>query len=73
MTDIVQRDIVPQLTSVPNVQRVDNSGVKPAMRIWLNAWKMAAGCNGHDVRNTLQGTTLLVPWAQARALLNGLP
>ena len=60
MTDIVQRDIVPQLTSVPNVQRVDNSGVKPAMRIWLNAWKMAAlGVTAHDVRNTLQGNNVI--------------
>ena len=55
VTDIVQRDIVPQLTSVPNVQRVENSGVKPAMRIWLNAWKMAAlDVTAHDVRETLQ-------------------
>ena len=60
VTDIVQRDIVPQLTSVPNVQRVDNSGVKPAMRIWLNAWKMAAlGVTAHDVRDTLQGNNVI--------------
>jgi multidrug efflux pump len=54
VTDIVQRDIVPQLTSVPNVQRVENSGVKPAMRVWLNAWKMAAlNVTAHDIKNTL--------------------
>jgi multidrug efflux pump len=60
VTDIVQRDIVPQLTSVPNVQRVENSGVKPAMRIWLNAWKMAAlGVTAHDVRDTLQSNNVI--------------
>jgi multidrug efflux pump len=60
VTDIVQRDIVPQLTSVPNVQRVENSGVKPAMRIWLNAWKMAAlDVTAHDVKNTLQSNNVI--------------
>ena len=60
VTDIVQRDIVPQLTSVPNVQRVENSGVKPAMRIWLNAWKMAAlDVTAHDVRETLQNNNVI--------------
>ena len=55
VTDIVQRNIVPQLTSVSNVQRVENSGVKPAMRIWMNAWKMAAlNVTAHDIKNTLQ-------------------
>ncbi len=60
VTDIVQRDIVPQLTSVPNVQRVENSGVKPAMRIWLNAWKMAAlNVTAHDIKNTLQSNNVI--------------
>ena len=60
VTDIVQRDIVPQLTSVPNVQRVENSGVRPAMRIWLNAWKMAAlNVTAHEVRDTLQSNNII--------------
>ena len=60
VTDIVQRDIVPQLTSVPNVQRVENSGVKPAMRIWLNAWKMAAlNVTAHDVKTTLESNNVI--------------
>ncbi len=60
VTDIVQRDIVPQLTSVPNVQRVENSGVRPAMRIWLNAWKMAAlSVTAHEVRETLQSNNVI--------------
>ena len=60
VTDIVQRDIVPQLTSVPNVQRVENSGVRPAMRIWLNAWKMAAlNVTAHEVRDTLQSNNVI--------------
>ena len=60
VTDIVQRDIVPQLTSVPNVQRVENSGVRPAMRIWLNAWKMAAlDVTAHEVRDTLQSNNVI--------------
>lgn len=60
VTDIVQRDIVPQLTSVPNVQRVENSGVRPAMRIWLNAWKMAAlNVTAHEVRDALQSNNVI--------------
>jgi multidrug efflux pump len=60
VTDIVQRNIVPQLTSVPNVQRVENSGVKPAMRVWLNAWKMAAlNVTAHDIKNTLQSNNVI--------------
>ena len=60
VTDIVQRDTVPQLTSVPNVQRVENSGVRPAMRIWLNAWKMAAlNVTAHEVRDTLQSNNVI--------------
>ena len=60
VTDIVQRNIVPQLTSVSNVQRVENSGVKPAMRIWMNAWKMAAlNVTAHDIKNTLQSNNVI--------------
>ncbi|MEC7096102.1 MAG: efflux RND transporter permease subunit [Pseudomonadota bacterium] len=60
VTDIVQRNIVPQLTSVSNVQRVENSGVKPAMRVWMNAWKMAAlNVTAHDIKNTLQSNNVI--------------
>ncbi|MCH1552960.1 MAG: efflux RND transporter permease subunit, partial [Luminiphilus sp.] len=60
VTDIVQRDVVPQLTSISNVQRAENSGVQPAMRVWLNAWKMAAlDVSATDIRNTLQRNNVI--------------
>jgi multidrug efflux pump subunit AcrB len=34
--------------------------LSPAMRIWLNAWKMAAlGVTAHDVRDTLQSNNVI--------------
>ena len=74
VTDIVQRNIVPQLTSVANVQRVENSGVKPAMRIWMNAWKMAAlNVTAHDIKNTLQSNNVIGAWVPARVPPNESP
>ena len=42
ITDLMQRDILPRLTSLPNVQNAINSGIRPAMRIWLDTARMAA-------------------------------
>ena len=42
ITDLMQRDILPRLTSIPNVQNAMNSGIRPAMRIWLDTSRMAA-------------------------------
>ena len=33
ITDLMQRDVLPRLTSLPNVQNAINSGIRPAMRI----------------------------------------
>ncbi|MEE4203668.1 MAG: efflux RND transporter permease subunit [Halieaceae bacterium] len=60
VTDVVQRDLLPRLSSVPNVQRAENSGTPPAMRIWLDTWRMAAlGVDANDVRDTLQRNNVL--------------
>lgn len=60
IADIVQRDLVPRLTAVDNVQRVQNSGTPPAMRIWLDAWRMAAlDVAADDIRATLQRNNVI--------------
>ena len=43
VTDYLSRRVVPSLSTIPGVQRVGlEGGRSPAMRIWLNAEKMAA-------------------------------
>jgi len=55
VTDLMQRDILPRLTSLPNVQDAMNSGIRPAMRIWLDTTRMAAlGVSANDIQQTLR-------------------
>jgi len=62
VTDLIQRDILPRLASIPNVQSVRNFGTQPAMRIWLDTLRMAAlGVGAADIqaalrRNNIQST-----------------
>ncbi len=54
ISDIVQREILPRLSSVSRVQRTEYWGIPQAMRIWLDPWKMAAlNVDASDVQTTL--------------------
>ena len=60
ITDLVQRDIQPRLASVPNVQRMINSGTPPAMRIWLDTLRMAAlNVDANEVRDALERNNVI--------------
>lgn len=60
ITDLVQRDIQPRLASVPNVQRMINSGTPPAMRIWLDTLRMAAlDVDANEVRDALERNNVI--------------
>ncbi len=60
ISDLVQRDLVPRLTAITNVQRVENSGTQPAMRIWLDTWRMAAlGVDANEVRSALERNNVI--------------
>ena len=55
ITDLMQRDILPRLTSIPDVQNAINSGIRPAMRIWLDTPRMAAlDVSASDIQNALR-------------------
>jgi multidrug efflux pump len=60
ITDLLQRDILPRLTAVPNVQEAENSGTPQAMRIWLDPLRMAAlDISANDIRNALQRNNVI--------------
>lgn len=60
VTDLIQRDILPRLASVPNVQRMINSGTPPAMRIWLDTLRMAAlDIDANEVRAALENNNVI--------------
>ena len=55
VSDLIQRDILPRLTAIPDIERVENYGLQQSMRIWLNPWKMAAlNVSTADVASTLR-------------------
>ena len=60
ITDLVQRKIQPRLASVPNVQRMINSGTPPAMRVWLDTLRMAAlDVDANEVRTALERNNVI--------------
>ena len=68
VSDIIQRDILPRLSALPNVQRAMNYGLPQAMRIWLNPWRMAAlGVDADDIKGTLQRNNVIGTFGQAES------
>ena len=46
---LIQRDILPRLTAIPDVERVENYGLQQSMRIWLNLTMAALDVSTSDV------------------------
>ncbi|MBF7073638.1 efflux RND transporter permease subunit [Glaciecola sp. MH2013] len=61
VTDYLSRRVVPSLSTIPGVQRVGlEGGRNPAMRVWLNAEKMAAlDVAADDVSAALRANNLV--------------
>ena len=60
VSDLIQRDILPRLAAIPDVERVENYGLQQSMRIWLNPWKMAAlDVSTADVADTLRRNNVI--------------
>lgn len=60
ITDLMQRDVLPRLTSLPNVQNAINSGIRPAMRIWVDTARMAAlDISAENVQNALRQNNVI--------------
>ena len=60
ITDLMQRDVLPRLTSLPNVQNAINSGIRPAMRIWVDTARMAAlDVSTGDIQNALRQNNVI--------------
>jgi len=67
VTDLMQRDILPRLTSLPNVQDAMNSGIRPAMRIWLDTTRMAAlGVSASDIQQALRQNNVSSTFGRAK-------
>jgi multidrug efflux pump len=67
VTDLMQRDILPRLTSLPNVQDAMNSGIRPAMRIWLDTTRMAAlGVSAGDIQQALRENNVSSTFGRAK-------
>ena len=68
VSDIIQRDILPRLSALPNVQRAMNYGLPQAMRIWLDPWRMAAlNVDANDIYRTLQRNNVIGTFGQAES------
>ncbi len=68
VTDIIQREILPRLSALPNVQRAINYGLPQAMRIWLDPWRMAAlGVDTQDISGTLQRNNVIGTFGQSES------
>ncbi|GIS01477.1 MAG: hypothetical protein CM15mP103_00280 [Gammaproteobacteria bacterium] len=60
VSDLIQRDILPRLAAIPDVERVENYGLEQSMRIWLNPWKMAAlDVSTAEVADTLRRNNVI--------------
>ena len=60
VSDLIQRDILPRLAAIPNVERVENYGLQQSMRVWLNPWKMAAlDVTAAEVSDTLRRNNVI--------------
>lgn len=70
LSDYVTRVVQPQLSSIEGVGSIDlNGGQKMAMRIWLDANRMAAhGISGADVAQALRDNNVQAAPGQAKGL-----
>ncbi|MGE8308536.1 MAG: efflux RND transporter permease subunit, partial [Pseudomonas protegens] len=70
LSDYLQRVVQPQLSSIEGVGSIDlNGGQKMAMRIWLDANRMAAhGVSGSDVAQALLNNNVQAAPGQAKGL-----
>lgn len=70
LSDYLQRVVQPQLSSIEGVGSIDlNGGQKMAMRIWLDANRMAAhGISGSDVAQALLNNNVQAAPGQAKGL-----
>ncbi|WP_428555737.1 MexW/MexI family multidrug efflux RND transporter permease subunit [Pseudomonas edaphica] len=70
LSDYLQRVVQPQLSSIEGVGSIDlNGGQKMAMRIWLDANRMAAhGISGSDVAKALLNNNVQAAPGQAKGL-----
>ncbi|MCH1491352.1 MAG: efflux RND transporter permease subunit [Luminiphilus sp.] len=67
MADLVQRDILPRLSSVPDVQNAISWGSRPAMRIWLDTARMAAlGISASDIQSALRDNNVISTLGQSQ-------
>jgi multidrug efflux pump len=68
LTDYLARDIQPRLSTIANVQRVGLEGARPqAMRIWLDAGRLAAfGVGPSEVEAALRRNNFLAAVGQAK-------
>ena len=69
LTDYLSRDIQPRLSTLPDVQRIGLEGARPqAMRIWLNADRLAAfGISAVEVQSALARNNFLAAIGQAKS------
>ena len=68
VSDIIQREILPRLSAIPDVQRAMNYGLPQAMRIWLNPWRMSAlNVDTDDVYATLRRNNVIGTFGQAES------
>ena len=74
ITDYLVRVVEPELATIPGVQRAEILGGETfAMRIWLDADRMAAhGITGRDVRATLQANNVLSAVGRTRGQLTSI-
>lgn len=67
ITDLMQRDILPRLTSIPNVQSAMNTGIRPAMRIWLDTSRMAAlDVSADEIQTALRRNNVISTMGRAQ-------
>ncbi|MBM13929.1 MAG: multidrug efflux protein, partial [Halieaceae bacterium] len=68
VSDLIQRDILPRLTAIPGIERVENYGLQQSMRIWLNPWKMTAlNVSTADVANTLRRNNVIGTFGRTKS------
>ena len=68
VSDIIQREILPRLSAIPDVQRAMNYGLPQAMRIWLNPWRMSAlNVDADDIYATLRRNNVIGTFGQAES------
>ena len=68
VSDIIQREILPRLSAIPDVQRAMNYGLPQAMRIWLNPWRMSAlNVDADDIHATLRRNNVIGTFGQAES------